>query len=160
MRQHQMNAADLARASGLSEAAISYILSGKRQPLGDTLVRIAKTLETSTDYLTGATDNPFTEKAEPLPPLALDVLAVMRRMSAARQAELLRIAKTFEQADREAPLVTPEDLIELLLDEGDQLVGEDVVDTLTQLLQVFERRANGRFLPGDADSQEPGEDEA
>lgn len=48
---------DLANSSGVTESAMSYYFRGDRTPRGSVLIRIAKALETSTDYLLGYTDD-------------------------------------------------------------------------------------------------------
>lgn len=51
MNQNGKKAADLARATGLSEAAISDYLNGKKEPRGRQSVALAKALNTSLDTL-------------------------------------------------------------------------------------------------------------
>ena len=48
---NNMKAADLARATGLSEAAISDYLKGKKEPRGKQSIAIAKALKVSLDVL-------------------------------------------------------------------------------------------------------------
>lgn len=48
---NNMKAVDLARASGLSEAAISDYLKGKKEPRGKQSIAIAKALNVSLDIL-------------------------------------------------------------------------------------------------------------
>ena len=49
---------DLANASGLKRPHISLIETKERMPGADTLVKLARALNVSTDYLLGLTDNP------------------------------------------------------------------------------------------------------
>ena len=49
----KMTQKDLAFLSGVTESAISHYLKGDRIPRGATLIKIAKALDTSTDYLLG-----------------------------------------------------------------------------------------------------------
>lgn len=51
MAQKNMKAVDLARAAGLSEAAISDYLKGKKEPRGRQSIAIAKALDVSLDTL-------------------------------------------------------------------------------------------------------------
>ena len=44
---------ELAEKSGVTESAMSYYVKGDRTPRSDVLSRIAKALDTSTDYLLG-----------------------------------------------------------------------------------------------------------
>ena len=48
-----MSPADLARATGFSEATVSLVRAGRRSPSVELLVEMAKALEVSTDYLLG-----------------------------------------------------------------------------------------------------------
>ena len=47
---------ELAQKTNLTEGAISHYLKGDREPKGAILLNIANALETSTDYLSGKTD--------------------------------------------------------------------------------------------------------
>lgn len=47
----KMTQKDLASLSGVTESAISHYLKGDRIPRGATLIKIAKALNTTTDYL-------------------------------------------------------------------------------------------------------------
>ena len=49
----KMTQKDLAFLSGVTESAISHYLKGDRIPRGATLIKIAKALDTTTDYLLG-----------------------------------------------------------------------------------------------------------
>lgn len=49
---------ELAERSRVTESAISYYVKGQRTPSGDILVRIANSLNTTTDYLLGNADDP------------------------------------------------------------------------------------------------------
>lgn len=48
---------DFAAKANITESAISYYAKGVRTPSGEVLARIAKSLDTTTDYLLGNTDN-------------------------------------------------------------------------------------------------------
>lgn len=62
MIKKNMRAADLARASGLSEAIISEYLSGKKEPRGKQGVALSKALGVSLDDLW---DTGFSNQADP-----------------------------------------------------------------------------------------------
>lgn len=47
---------ELAQKTNLTESAVSRYLKGDREPRGAILLNIANALETSTDYLSGKTD--------------------------------------------------------------------------------------------------------
>jgi len=51
--------AELARLSGVSEAMLSYYLSGKREPMGKTCFKLANALNVSIDELLGT---PFSDE--------------------------------------------------------------------------------------------------
>ena len=44
---------ELAQNANVTESAMSYYVKGQRTPSGDVLLRIAKALDVSTDYLLG-----------------------------------------------------------------------------------------------------------
>jgi transcriptional regulator with XRE-family HTH domain len=56
--EHEWTLVDLAYLAGTHTSAISEIENGKREVRTDTLRRLAMTLETSSDYLIGLTDDP------------------------------------------------------------------------------------------------------
>lgn len=53
MRRQQMSQRDLARMSGVTEAAMSRYLSGERQPKAETLANMAVALHTTSGDLLG-----------------------------------------------------------------------------------------------------------
>lgn len=53
---------ELAKALGVTDNTISYYCKGARSPQLEQLPRIAETLNTTTDYLLGLTDDPSKEK--------------------------------------------------------------------------------------------------
>ena len=48
---------NFAEKANITESAMSYYAKGARTPSGEVLARIAKALDTTTDYLLGSTDN-------------------------------------------------------------------------------------------------------
>ena len=56
MHQYGLNQKDLAKMAGVTESAMSYYIKGERTPRSDVLTRIAKALNTTTDYLLGITN--------------------------------------------------------------------------------------------------------
>lgn len=57
MELNELSQKELASLTGVTESAMSYYLKGERTPRSDVLTRIAKSLNTTTDYLLGATSN-------------------------------------------------------------------------------------------------------
>ncbi|MBR3057497.1 MAG: helix-turn-helix transcriptional regulator [Clostridiales bacterium] len=53
MEKHNLNQSQLAKKANITEAAMSNYVKGVRTPNSDVLLRIAKILDTSTDYLLG-----------------------------------------------------------------------------------------------------------
>lgn len=49
---------DFAKKANITESAMSYYTKGVRTPSGEVLVRIAKALDTTADYLLGSTNDP------------------------------------------------------------------------------------------------------
>jgi transcriptional regulator with XRE-family HTH domain len=48
---------DFAEKANITASAMSYYVKGTRTPSGEVLARIAKSLDTTTDYLLGNTEN-------------------------------------------------------------------------------------------------------
>lgn len=63
MRRQKLTQKELAAKAGVTESAMSYYVNGERTPRSDILAKIAASLETSTDYLLGTTDNPYPDTA-------------------------------------------------------------------------------------------------
>ena len=57
MKNKNLNQKELAKMAGVTESAMSYYVSGDRTPRSDVLTRIAKALDTTTDYLLGNTSD-------------------------------------------------------------------------------------------------------
>lgn len=53
MNELKLSQKDLAIKTGVTESAMSYYVKGLRTPRSDVLTRMAKALNTSTDYLLG-----------------------------------------------------------------------------------------------------------
>ena len=66
MSSHNLSQKELAERIGVTESAMSYYVNGVRTPRSDVLTRIAKELETTTDYLLGTTDVKQSEDANEL----------------------------------------------------------------------------------------------
>lgn len=56
LRERDMTQREIAAATNLTEGAISHYLKGDREPKGAILLNIANALGTSTDYLSGKSD--------------------------------------------------------------------------------------------------------
>ena len=56
LSQKKMTQKELAVKAGVTESAISYYMKGQRTPSGEVLMRIAKVLDTTTDYLLGGSE--------------------------------------------------------------------------------------------------------
>ena len=61
MDEQGLTEKELSKRANVTESAISYYLSGTRTPRSDVLVRIARALNTSIDYLLGSDDKPSDE---------------------------------------------------------------------------------------------------
>ena len=57
MRAKGLTQKEVAVKANITESAMSYYVKGVRTPSGEVLVRIAKSLDTTADYLLGSTDN-------------------------------------------------------------------------------------------------------
>jgi transcriptional regulator with XRE-family HTH domain len=139
-----MSVADLCRESGVSESAISNILSGTRkQPRSDTVQKIARGFATSPDYLYGHTDNYEPRNAPPLPEYAAEVVEFMRQLDRGRNYELLLVARSFVEANSKIQQMTRQEIIELLLDISDQIAGEEDTNRVMKMLMYLEEKWQG-----------------
>lgn len=57
MARHGFSQRDLATKAGVTESAMSYYVKGERTPRSDVLTRISNALNTTTDYLLGASNS-------------------------------------------------------------------------------------------------------
>ena len=57
MKAKGLSQKDFSKKANITESAMSYYAKGVRVPSGEVLVRIAKALDTTTDYLLGSADN-------------------------------------------------------------------------------------------------------
>lgn len=64
MKRYSLNQKDLAAKVGVTESAMSYYVKGERTPRSDVLTRIAKALNTTTDYLLGNTEYVFSDSTQ------------------------------------------------------------------------------------------------
>ncbi len=64
IKERNMTQRQLAEATRLTEGAVSHYLKGDREPKGAILLNIANALGTSTDYLSGRTDDVRTDDAD------------------------------------------------------------------------------------------------
>lgn len=97
---NNMKAADLARATGLSEAAISDYLKGKKEPRGKQSIAIAKALNVSLDVLWETGFQNRTQNTKKPTIVSDDELWKAFNTDPAK-ATLARWIMTLEQDDRE-----------------------------------------------------------
>lgn len=144
-------AATIASDTGLSRATISRVLNGERRAVeAETLRKIAKSLETTIDYLTGATDDYDKSDSLPLPDYAIEVMETMRKLDSVRNYELLLIARTFFEESESIMEVSQEEIRQSILDLGDEIVGEEETNRVMRILELLQRRRGSRgLLPSD-----------
>lgn len=58
IEERKVTAYQIAKATGLSNTALSRYKAGKQEPAIDKLIALADFFDVSTDYLLGRTDNP------------------------------------------------------------------------------------------------------
>ena len=66
MNQRGFSQAELAKKINVTESAMSYYVKGVRTPRSDVLTRIARELETTTDYLLGTSDDSISSENKEL----------------------------------------------------------------------------------------------
>lgn len=126
---------ELAEYSGVKYDTVYSILKGRRtNSSADTLRRIADALDTSIDYLLGDTDDP-TPPVQRLPEPIRQLASIANRLSGVRQDELLRIATTLEQLEREQPTYAmPAQVMDVLLTLAEKLGAGDVLIELQAMI--------------------------
>jgi transcriptional regulator with XRE-family HTH domain len=106
IKLRKTTAANIVRASGVDSATISLIMSGKRPNTSAIIVaKLANALEVSVDYLVGLSDNPE-RGTNDLPEQVRQLARLAGKLSEKKQEELLRIAATLEELERENPSYT------------------------------------------------------
>lgn len=126
---------ELAEYSGVKYDTVYSLVKARRtNTTADTLRRIADALDTSIDYLLGDTDDatpPMPRLPEPIRRLAL----IANRLSGIRQDELLHIAATLEQLEREqTTYAIPVQTMDVLLSLAEKLGAGDVLVELRALI--------------------------
>lgn len=145
-------AADIASDAGLSRATMSRVLNGQRTALAaDTLKKIAKSLDTTIDYLTGVTDAYDKSDAPPLPAYAVEVIEFMRKLDNVRNYELLLLARTFVEESESIREVSQEEIRQLLLDLGVEGVSEKETEHIVEIVELLERKRRKSNTPKDCE---------
>ncbi|WP_131077199.1 helix-turn-helix domain-containing protein [Clostridioides difficile] len=93
-KELDINQKELATKVGITEASLSRYENNLREPKSEIIVRLAKALETSTDYLLGVNDNTKISKEEKL---IIENLSVSEKTK-----KLLEKIYSLEKEDREA----------------------------------------------------------
>lgn len=93
-KELDINQKELATKVGITEASLSRYENNLREPKSEIIVRLAKALETSTDYLLGVNDNTKISKEDKL---IIENLSVSEKTK-----KLLEKIYSLEKEDREA----------------------------------------------------------
>ncbi|AVD34750.1 helix-turn-helix domain-containing protein [Clostridioides difficile] len=93
-KELDINQKELATKVGITEASLSRYENNLREPKSEIIVRLAKALETSTDYLLGVNDNTNISKEDKL---IIENLSVSEKTK-----KLLEKIYSLEKEDREA----------------------------------------------------------
>lgn len=93
-KELDINQKELATKVGITEASLSRYENNLREPKSEIIVRLAKALETSTDYLLGVNDNTKISKEYKL---IIENLSVSEKTK-----KLLEKIYSLEKEDREA----------------------------------------------------------
>lgn len=93
-KELDINQKELATKVGITEASLSRYENNLREPKSEIIVRLAKALETSTDYLLGVNDNTKISKEDKL---IIENLSVSEKTK-----KILEKIYSLEKEDREA----------------------------------------------------------
>jgi transcriptional regulator with XRE-family HTH domain len=97
MRLRNINAAELARETGISKAMLSLLLADKQtNTTAVNVSKLARTLRVPTDYLLGLSDDPAPRNLA-LGEIMMELLREARALSASRQRDLIAIARAFAE---------------------------------------------------------------
>lgn len=136
MQVKECSAVELSRLSGVSESAISVILSGKRaHARADTVRKLAMALEVADGYLSGSTDDPTPPAEVTFPEYGVEVLEQMRRLGSAQNYALLSMARTLVA---EAGTIKRLQLLELVQSLADARGMGAELDRVAELLLALE----------------------
>lgn len=143
----------LAEKAGLSPDTL-YSLNAQRRGKATgtpTLQKIADALGTTIEYLIGEEGEGTTEAKPAIPPTLQELMAIARRLSDVRQEELVRIAITLEEIERETekrPM--PDERYKALLDLVEQIrQNKEIDEDAVNLLESIIRRRPGRWFVDD-----------
>lgn len=145
---------ELAEKSDLSRDTLYSIKKGRRgiATATRTLQKIADALGTTIEYLIGEDDEEAATEAKPvIPPTLQELVTIARRLSDVRQEELVRIAITLEEIEREtAQRPMPHETYQALVDLFERLRQNKEVDVdALNLLESMIRRRPGRWYVDD-----------
>lgn len=94
LKERKLTQTDLAIAIGVSNAAISYWLNGRKEATADNIIALADYFEVSTDYLLGrSNDVGIIETNANLTQDQQDLLSLYNKMSFQDKNQLLGFAK-------------------------------------------------------------------
>jgi transcriptional regulator with XRE-family HTH domain len=146
MRLRNINASDLSKETGISKATLSLLISNQQtNTTAINVVKLARALAISTDYLMGLSDEAAPHRWD-FGDLPLELARMAKTLSNRRQRDLMAMARAYlamqEARDDEA-------LMSDLLDLVEEYAGIEVRDRLIDFLEN-ERgdEGNGRLLGG------------
>lgn len=150
----------LAKAVGVSEAAISKLLNGKSPGMSAVNIKkIADVLRVSVDYLMGLTEDPL-PKSISSDQKILDFVRVVGGLSDFRRRDLLRIANGYAEDDQKTIEQTLDDIRDLVFRAADKMGrGEELNQFLEGRIKAL-LEDGGDLLPDDEGGDDSsGEDE-
>lgn len=144
LTERNMKSTELARAIGVSDAAISLILSGKRtRTRAENAAAMADVFGVSIDWLIGKSDKRAPERSE-LGDQLDQIVRVARQLPGRKQRDLLLIAEVYLRDSEERatdPHRFQNDLLDLIQEAGGQVSADDLID----LMRMFRK---GRRMTG------------
>lgn len=89
--KRNLNQLKVAMNVGVSQEMISSYENGKCYPLGETLIKLAKYLDTSTDYLLGLTDDPTPARFMDVSHLSEDEIELLHQFVLLAEEDKMRL---------------------------------------------------------------------
>lgn len=128
---------EVGAAIGRSKSYISNLERGDNvPPVWPLLAQLATLYNTSADYLLGLTDNALSQKTTKLPVVNREFWDTVIGLSELHQRLLLIIARSFRATERESTIIERLELHEILLDQIEDMFGEDVADKVLDILSA------------------------
>lgn len=126
------NQAGVAKIAGVQQKTISNWERGVLPQQWESLIALAESVETTTDYLLGLSDDPCPQKGQELTADLRSIVDICQQLPAARRGDVLAIAEAIAQREAE----------QRALDMVKAVGGEDALAEIVGILELAEREGS------------------